>query len=335
MRGGICLRQEILRLLRKAGNHYVSGEEIAETLGVSRTAVWKHIKELRRVGYDIVSQAHSGYRLEGAPDLLTPAELAPLLKTKIIGAKLLYKEETRSTNEDAKIAAAEGAPDGTVALTEFQGTGHGRLSRGWFCPKGKGVLFSVLLRPQNILPQDAPKYTLLAAVAVVRACRARGLDVGIKWPNDVLAGGKKLVGILTEMSAEMERIHYIVIGTGINVNIEAAEFAPEIRETATSLSLLAGHPLDRRQLLADILQEMETLSLDVQAQGFAPVLDEWRRLSLTLGQEVRVIGVNETFTGRAVDIDADGALLVDTEAGRRRVIAADVSIRPADARQGR
>lgn len=335
MRGGICLRQEILRLLRKAGDHYLSGEEIAETLGVSRTAIWKHIKELRRAGYDIVSQAHSGYRLEKSPDLLTPAEIAPLLKTRVIGAKLLYKEETRSTNEDAKIAAAEGAPDGTVVLTEFQGTGHGRLSRGWFCPKGKGVLFSVLLRPQDILPQDAPKYTLLAAVAVVRVCRARGLDVGIKWPNDVLADGKKLVGILTEMSAEMERIHYIVIGTGINVNIEAAEFAPEIREKATSLSLLAGHPLDRRQLLADILQEMETLSLDVQAQGFVPVLDEWRRLSLTLGQEVRVIGVNETFTGRAVDIDADGALLVDTETGRRRVLAADVSIRPADARQGR
>ncbi|WP_308546409.1 biotin--[acetyl-CoA-carboxylase] ligase [uncultured Selenomonas sp.] len=329
------MRQEILRLLRKAGDHYLSGEEIAETLGVSRTAIWKHIKELRRAGYDIVSQAHSGYRLEKSPDLLTPAEIAPLLKTRVIGAKLLYKEETRSTNEDAKIAAAEGAPDGTVVLTEFQGTGHGRLSRGWFCPKGKGVLFSVLLRPQDILPQDAPKYTLLAAVAVVRVCRARGLDVGIKWPNDVLADGKKLVGILTEMSAEMERIHYIVIGTGINVNIEAAEFAPEIREKATSLSLLAGHPLDRRQLLADILQEMETLSLDVQAQGFVPVLDEWRRLSLTLGQEVRVIGVNETFTGRAVDIDADGALLVDTETGRRRVLAADVSIRPADARQGR
>ena len=335
MRGGIGLRQEILRLLRKAGDHYLSGEEIAETLGVSRTAIWKHIKELRRAGYDIVSQAHSGYRLEKSPDLLTPAEVAPLLKTRVIGAKLLYKEETRSTNEDAKIAAAEGAPDGTVVLTEFQGTGHGRLSRGWFCPKGEGILFSVLLRPQNILPQDAPKYTLLAAVAVVRACRARGLDVGIKWPNDVLAGGKKLVGILTEMSAEMERIHYIVIGTGINVNIGREEFAPEIRETATSLSLLAGHSLDRRQLLADILQEMEALALSVQAQGFAPVLDEWRRLSLTLGQEVRVIGINETFTGRAVDIDADGALLVDTAAGRRRVLAGDVSIRPADARQGR
>ena len=335
MRGGICLRQEILRLLRKAGDHYLSGEEIAETLGVSRTAIWKHIKELRRAGYDIVSQAHSGYRLEKSPDLLTPAEIAPLLKTRVIGAKLLYKEETRSTNEDAKIAAAEGAPDGTVVLTEFQGTGHGRLSRGWFCPKGKGVLFSVLLRPQDILPQDAPKYTLLAAVAVVRACRARGLDVGIKWPNDVLADGKKLVGILTEMSAEMERIHYIIIGTGINVNIEAAEFAPEIREKATSLSLLAGHSLGRRQLLADILQEMEALSMSVQAQGFTPVLDEWQRLSLTLGQEVRVIGINETFTGRAVDIDADGALLVDTGTGRRRVLAADVSLRPADARQGR
>ena len=322
------MRQEILRLLRKAGNHYVSGEEIAETLGVSRTAIWKHIKELRRAGYDIVSQAHSGYRLEGAPDLLTPAELAPLLKTKIIGAKLLYKEETRSTNEDAKIAAAEGAPDGTVALTEFQGTGHGRLSRGWFCPKGKGVLFSVLLRPQDILPQDAPKYTLLAAVAVVRACRARGLDVGIKWPNDVLAGGKKLVGILTEMSAEMERIHYIVIGTGINVNIGADEFSPEIQDTATSLSILAGHAVDRRALLAAILREMETLYAAVQREGFAPVFDAWRELSVTLGQEVRVLGVNETFEGTAADIDETGALLVDTPEGRRRVLAGDVSIRP-------
>ena len=329
------MRQEILRLLRQAGDHYISGEEIAEGLGVSRTAVWKHIKELRRLGYDIVSQAHSGYRLEKAPDLLTPEEVAPLLKTKTIGRHLLYQEETRSTNEDAKAAAAQGAPDGTVVLTEFQGTGHGRLSRGWFCPKGKGILFSVLLRPQRILPQDAPKYTLLAAVAVVRACRARRHEVGIKWPHDVLAAGKKLVGILTEMSAEMERIHYIIIGIGINVNIEAAAFAPELRETATSLALLAGKPLDRRALLADILCEMERLTAGVQAQGFAPVLDEWRRLSLTLGQEVRVFGVAETFTGRAVDIDADGALLVDTGEGRRRVLAGDVSIRPAGARQER
>ena len=130
------MRQEILRLLRQAGDHYISGEEIAEGLGVSRTAVWKHIKELRRLGYDIVSQAHSGYRLEKAPDLLTPEEVAPLLKTETIGRHLLYQEETRSTNEDAKAAAAQGAPDGTVVLTEFQGTGHGRLSRGWFCPKG-------------------------------------------------------------------------------------------------------------------------------------------------------------------------------------------------------
>ena len=327
-KGEFRLRKEILDLLKKSGSSYVSGEEIAERLGVSRTAVWKHIKELRRAGYDIVSQSHSGYALNGAPDVLTPEELAPLLKGSLFGTNLLYHEETRSTNEDAKAAAEDGAPDGTVVVAEYQGTGHGRLARGWFCPKGEGVLFSVILRPTAFLPQEAPKCTLLAAVAVARAIRSLGLDVGIKWPNDILADGRKLVGILTEMSAEMERIHYIVIGIGINVNIGADEFAPDIQDTATSLAILAGHPIDRRQLLAAILREMETLYGAVQREGFAPVFEAWRALSVTLGQEVRVLAPGETFEGRAVDIDEAGALLVDTPAGRRRVLAGDVSIRP-------
>lgn len=322
------MRKEILNLLKTAGDTYISGEEIAERLGVSRTAVWKHIKELRRAGYDIVSQSRSGYALRGTPDVLTPAELAPLMGQSLFGTNILYHEETRSTNEDAKAAADAGAPDGTLVVTEFQGTGHGRLARGWFCPKGEGVLFSVILRPTSFLPQEAPKCTLLAAVAVARAIRSLGLDVGIKWPNDILADGKKLVGILTEMSAEMERIHYIVIGIGINVNIMADEFTPDIRDTATSLAILAGHAVDRRQLLAAILHEMETLYRAVQDDGFAPVFDAWRALSVTLGQDVRVLGVGETFEGRAADIDETGALLVDTSEGRRRVLAGDVSIRP-------
>ena len=322
------MRKEILNLLKKSGDTYISGEEIAERLGVSRTAVWKHIKELRRAGYDIVSQSRSGYALRGTPDVLTPAELAPLMGQSLFGTNILYHEETRSTNEDAKAAADAGAPDGTLVVTEFQGTGHGRLARGWFCPKGEGVLFSVILRPTSFLPQEAPKCTLLAAVAVARAIRSLGLDVGIKWPNDILADGRKLVGILTEMSAEMERIHYIVIGIGINVNITADEFTPDIQDTATSLAILAGHTIDRRQLLAAILREMETLYRAVQNEGFAPVFAAWRELSVTLGQDVRVLGVGESFEGRAADIDETGALLVDTSEGRRRVLAGDVSIRP-------
>ena len=322
------MRKEILNLLKKSGDTYISGEEIAERLGVSRTAVWKHIKELRRAGYDIVSQSRSGYALRGTPDVLTPAELGPLMGQSLFGTNILYHEETRSTNEDAKAAADAGAPDGTLVVTEFQGTGHGRLARGWFCPKGEGVLFSVILRPTSFLPQEAPKCTLLAAVAVARAIRSLGLDVGIKWPNDILADGRKLVGILTEMSAEMERIHYIVIGIGINVNITADEFTPDIQDTATSLAILAGHTIDRRQLLAAILREMETLYRAVQNEGFAPVFAAWRELSVTLGQDVRVLGVGESFEGRAADIDETGALLVDTSEGRRRVLAGDVSIRP-------
>lgn len=325
------MRKEILDLLKKAGDTYISGEDIAEKLGVSRTAVWKHIKELRRAGYDIVSQAHSGYALKGAPDVLTPEELAPLLRDSLFGKNIIYHEETRSTNEDAKAAANDGAPDGTLVVTEFQGTGHGRLSRGWFCPKGEGVLFSVILRPTSFLPQEAPKCTLLAAVAVARAIRSLGIDVGIKWPNDILADGRKLVGILTEMSAEMDRINHIVIGIGINVNILPQEFPAEIRKTATSLQAVnGGKPVPRVKFFQAVLEALDALYAEVATQGFAPVLAAWRKYTITLGQEVRVIGVRdgEEYTGTAADIDEDGALLVDAADGRHRVLAGDVSIRP-------
>ena len=223
----------------------------------------------------------------------------------------------------------------TIAHAEYQTAGRGQGGNRWESAKGLNLTFSVKSYPVD-LPVNRQYLMLEAgALAVYYALSGYSDGFSIKWPNDIYWKDYKISGTLSECSVSSHGVSSCILGTGINVNIEAAEFAPEIRETATSLSLLAGHPLDRRQLLADILQEMETLSLDVQAQGFAPVLDEWRRFSLTLGQEVRVIGVNETFTGRAVDIDADGALLVDTETGRRRVLAADVSIRPADARQGR
>ncbi|MBQ7516046.1 MAG: biotin--[Schwartzia sp.] len=318
---------KIIELLRGAGDGYISGEEIAQRLGVSRTAVWKRIQILRENGYDIVSHSRSGYSLREAPDLLLPQEIQPLIRTQRIGRHIVHFDMTTSSNEEAKKLAAQGAEDGTVVVAEEQGAGKGRLSRGWFSPRQKGIWFSVILRPA-FLPQEAPKCTLLAAVAIVRAVRAFGVEAGIKWPNDVLYEGRKFVGILTEMNAEMERIHYIVIGSGVNVNLRPSDFPPEVRDIATSLSIIKGEPLPRAKLFAAILDAMEELYFDAIENGFGAVFDEWRRYSVTLGQEVNVIGVNETFAGTAVDIDEDGALLIDTASGRRRVLAGDVSIRP-------
>ena len=214
-----------------------------------------------------------------------------------------------------------------MVVAEEQGAGKGRLSRGWFSPHGKGIWFSVIIRPP-FLPQDAPKCTLMAAVAIVRAARKYGLDVGIKWPNDILYDGKKLVGILTEMNAEMERINYIVIGTGINVNLWPEDFPEDVRDIATSLAMAKGEAIPRKELFAHILNAFDDLYQAVLREGFAPVLDEWRKYTITLGRLVNVIGVNETFYGTAVDIDSDGALLIETDDGIKRVLAGDVSIRP-------
>ncbi len=323
------MRLRILELLREAGNGFVSGEEIASRLGVSRTAVWKHIKSLRAAGYGIESQPRSGYSLKETPDHLLPEEIKNGLNTKTIGRNILYFDCLDSTNLEAKRLAAEGAEEGTVLVAEEQGNGRGRLERSYFSPRGKGIWFSVILRPK-FLPQEAPKCTLLAAVSVAMAMEKFGLRAGIKWPNDIMYEGKKLVGILTEMNAEMDRINYIVIGTGINVNFAQEDFPEDIRETATSLAIMKGEDLSRVEFFRKVLEAMEELYTMVTERGFAPLMERWKQYAITLGQEVHVVGMGEnaSFFGVAADIDENGALLVDTPEGRRRVLAGDVSIRP-------
>ena len=324
------LRTKILEILRSAGDAYISGEEMASRLGVSRTAIWKHIRELRENGYDIVSHSRSGYSLREAPDRLLPNEIRHGLKTQCVGREIHFEEILDSTNNVAKRLAAAGAVDGTIVVAEQQTGGKGRLERSFFSPAGKGIWFSVILRPP-FMPQEAPKCTLLAAVAVAKAMEQFGLAPGIKWPNDLLYENRKLVGILTEMSAEMDRINHIVIGIGINVNILPQEFPADIRETATSLQVVnGGEPVPRVKFFQAVLTALDDLYAKVITQGFAPVLADWRKYTITLGQEVRVIGVRdgEEYTGTAVDIDEEGALLVDAADGRHRVLAGDVSIRP-------
>ena len=310
------MRGRILEILRAGGQEPVSGEELSRQLDVSRTAVWKHIQALKAEGYDIESVPKKGYVLKSAPDRLKPAEIITHLKTKWLGHSIHYCESVDSTNNVAKRLAEEGCDNGLVVVSEEQRGGKGRLSRGWFPP---------------FLPQEASKCTLMAAVAVVKAVnKYSGVNAAIKWPNDILLNGRKLVGILTEMSAEFGKINYIVIGTGINVNVPKNIVPDDIKDCAISVADAAQEPVSRVQILADVLFYMEELYEAVLKDGFAPVLEEWRKYSCTLGQQVKVIAPGETYSGLAVDIDADGLLIVKKDDGTvEKVIAGDVSIRPA------
>ena len=324
------MRNEILDYFRKADGNFVSGQQISKDLHVSRTAIWKHINVLKERGYIFESSTRKGYRLIYAPNLLTPLEIDSALHTETFGRHVVYLESTQSTNEEAKKIAREGAEEGTIVVAEEQITGHGRLARGFYSPFAKGIWFSLILRPK-FFPMEASKCTLLAAVGVCRGIRRMGLaDAGIKWPNDILVHGKKLVGILTLMSASMEKIDYIIMGIGINTGIKKNEFPEDFREGATSF-LNEGINVSRKDLLAAILGELEKEYSIAQNEGFDKVLDDWRALSGTLGQEVRVIFGDDSYTGKAVDIDRDGCLLVNTGSEVKRVIAGDVSIRPVDA----
>jgi len=323
------VRKSILNMLRNNANEYLSGEEISRQLSVSRTAIWKHMQTLKQSGYEIEAHPRQGYRLRSVPDRLLPDEIRDSLQTTMLGQhEIYYFDDIDSTNNEAKKQANLGCHEGAIVLSEAQNNGRGRIARSWFSPFGKGIWLSLILKPP-FLPSDAPKCTLLAAVAVTKAIRSiTKVQCGIKWPNDILYKGKKIVGILTEMNAEMDAINYIVIGMGINVNIDQDEFPEELRAIATSLSQASGQPIARLTLLQAILAELETEYNKVIQYGFSQMLDEWRQLSVTLGQTVDALGGSRQFSGVAIDIDQDGTLLVQTEEKIERIIAGDISIRP-------
>lgn len=322
------MRASILHILRQNGDGYLSGEAISEKLSISRTAVWKHIRALKTAGYQIEAHPRLGYSLKQTPDKLLAAEVQSRLNTKLLGKKIHYFPSVDSTNNEAKKLAAAGCEDGTAIFAEEQTGGRGRISRGWFSPKSKGIYLSVVLRPP-LSPYEISKCTLMAAVAVHEAIlRVTGVSTGIKWPNDILYHGKKLVGILTELNAEIDAVNYIVIGIGINVNLYEDEFPEELKSIAGSLKMAAGHSVSRLDVACRVLEELETVYQAVLKSGFSEVLSEWRKRSVTIGSEVRVQGPVSSFIGKAIDIAEDGALLVETEGKIKRVVAGDVSIRP-------
>ena len=322
------MRKTIVEMLKNAGGDFISGESIAGELKISRTAVWKHIRKLRENGYEILSRERCGYKLKDAPDLLLPSEVQIGLETKIIGKKMEYHPSVDSTNRAAKALAYHGAEDGTIIVAEEQTGGKGRLERKFFSPRVKGIWFSIILRPK-FPPHDAPKFTLMAAVAVAEAMKRFDLKAGIKWPNDILFDGRKIVGILTEMTGELGKISYLVIGVGINVNIRRDEFPEELRDIAASLSEINGVEIPRVKFFRALLEEFDKIYLEINAEGFDKVLERWKEYNITLGKNIRVIsaGGGENFSGKAIDLNEDGALVVETQTGLRTVYAGDVSIR--------
>jgi BirA family biotin operon repressor/biotin-[acetyl-CoA-carboxylase] ligase len=304
----------------------ISGAQLAEQLAISRAAVWSRIEELRAVGYDIEAGPHFGYRLINSPDALHADDLlARLGKTKIIGRDLRVFEETTSTNDVIEKLARDGVKEGVVVFAESQTRGRGRLGRKWISPGHKGLWFSILLRP-NLRPQETTQLTVASATALRRAIAAKtSLRPEIKWPNDLLIDGKKVAGILTELSAEVDRVKHITLGIGIDVNLDAAEFPPELRKIATSLKIEAGEIISRAELATAILRELDREYTLICAGKFSAIADEWEAHCTTIGKNVTVHIGSRKICGRAESLDDDGALLVRTEHGHlERITGGDV-----------
>lgn len=319
---------QLLSVLREAGDGYVTGAELSRQLGLTGAVVTGRIKELRKLGYEIEISPHLGYRLVSSPDALHADDLlARLPKKRVVGRDIRVFQETTSTNDIVEKFARDGVKEGVVVFAESQTKGRGRLGRKWVSPPRKGLWFSVLLRP-SLRPQEATQLTVVAATALARAIETQtNLKPDIKWPNDLLLGGRKVAGILTELSAEVDRVNHVIVGIGLDVNQTASDFPPEVRKLATSLKLESGQPVHRAELAAAILQELDRDYARICAGGFAKLADEWEARCTTIGQNVTILMGDRRIRGRAESLDDDGSLLVRTEHGRlERIIGGDVSI---------
>ncbi|MBU1998009.1 MAG: biotin--[acetyl-CoA-carboxylase] ligase [Candidatus Omnitrophota bacterium] len=315
------MRDKILEFLKK-NNEYTSGDHLAHSLGISRQGLWKHIQELRDSGYDIAAVPHLGYKLISIPDKLFPSEITHGLDTRFIGKKVYYFDKVTSTMDVAMQWVTKGANEGTIVIAETQIKGRGRLGRQWLSPRYKGIYLSLILKPR-VAPAQASIFTLLAAVSICEAVKDEiGLDVQIKWPNDILIRNKKFCGILTEMDAETDEIKFLVIGLGLNVNNDRGE----LLAGATSLKEERKEKVNRITLLQAILRRIEKNYLLFQKEGPEVITQKWREYNITLGKRVRITYRHKHLEGQSVDIDQDGALLIRNSSGLiQKVTSGDVT----------
>lgn len=318
-------RDQLLLHLKERRGKWVSGESLSNRIAVSRSAVWKHIRKLREEGYVIESSPKKGYLLEKTSDLLLPNEIREGLDTKVFGkTDIVYFRETDSTNTRAKDLAAGGVQEGTLVLSESQKKGRGRKGRKWFSPSQEGIYASLILRP-TISPSEAPKITLLTAVVVAETLLSlTQLKVNIKWPNDILVNGKKVAGILTEISTKMDAIDFIVVGLGLNVNTPS--FPEDIRDRATSIFIETGIHLPRVRLIREYLKWYEEYYEIFKGIGFEPVMKRWRELTHIIGRRIIVEVIGKKYIGKVQDIDKHGLLILKDSKGRsHRISSGDVT----------
>lgn len=301
---------------------FVSGQWAASKFGISRTAVFKRIQQLRKLGYNIEATRKKGYRLVPRFDGLLPLEIKARLNTKIFGREIITLDSVDSTQAYMEELAEKGAPEGTVVLALEQTSGKGRMNRPWSSPRG-GLWFSLLLRP-SMPPKELNKLTLLFGVAIVTALKLFGIVSSLKWPNDVLIGRKKLCGILLEATTDTDRVEYVIAGIGLNANTSLIDFPREIRESVVSLRDVLGTKIDRAELLCQILKNSEELYIEASEKGFSRILSLWRLHSCTLGRNVEIRLLDTRLTGLALDIDADGSLILKCDDGLKRIYSGEV-----------
>lgn len=320
------MKAEILSLLRESGT-YVSGQELCERFGVSRTAVWKAINQLKKEGYCIEAVQNKGYLLVQEDEVFGQNELESRMQTKWAGHPVTFYSQINSTNLQAKLDAENGAEQGALVVADMQTAGRGRRGRSWCSPAGTNVYFTLLLKPEYAADK-ASAVTLVMAMAVVEGIRETcGVEAGIKWPNDIVIGGKKVCGMLTEMSVERDYIHYVVIGVGVNVGLQ--EFAPEIAATATSLQQECDRKVPRAALTANIMKAFEKYyQTFLETLDMSGLLEDYNRLLVNRGKEVRVLDPKGEFTGISRGINRLGELLVERSDGNvEPVYAGEVSVR--------
>lgn len=320
------MKEKIIRILQSSAG-FVSGQDICNALGISRTAVWKYMNTLKEEGYEIESVTRKGYRLLQSPDLLRLSEIEAAIPEGIPGGEIKVFDTIDSTNEEAKRAAIHGAPGGSLYVADNQSKGKGRRGRNWISPKGKDIFFTLLLRP-DLAPADASMLTLLAALAGVRtAKRYTGEEFQIKWPNDIVKNGKKICGILTEMGLEMSEIDYVVIGIGWNLN--RTEFEEDIADMASSVFLETGCKVSRAKFLSIFLEEFMTIyTRFLREKSLRFCMEAYNRQLINIGKEVKVIQKDNEFIYLSKGINSRGELLVEDERGNEKtILSGEVSVR--------
>lgn len=321
------IRKKLLDAFTNAGDSFLSGQHLAELIGCSRTAVWKHMEEMRKDGFQLEAVRRKGYRIIRTPETVTADEIRLGLQTDFIGRNIHYIESVDSTQKIAHQLANENVPEGTVVIAEEQVSGKGRMDRKWHSPKYTGIWMSLILRPNIPLPK-APQLTLLTAVSVAQALEElTGLHPEIKWPNDILLLGKKITGILTELQAEADRINSVIIGIGINVNQQLEDFPSELHSIATSLSIEKGEKVSRAALIRAIFKQFEKLYLLYLDEGFSPIKLLWESYAVSIGKNLRARTLTTVIEGKALGITDDGVLQIQDVNGKiHQVYSADIEL---------